>query len=460
MAEVETIPNDVTAVEKLTTTVAQLGTDDQDSAPVHRKTSVKHNTYTPHSSSSISDRPFSRSVISASHTTTANETREKKATSFLPVTRQGLTNSTSVRPHSERQPNARTGSYRYAKEQGANNLTVTELRKQLEVSRQNPNAALASDEHDLSQPVGTQDPGSASGSFLAVDHDPETSRRSKGIGMFSSATLPAGFNSSDVADTPRKKRHYPSLKKGVQKRLGVGKYSQTGSVGFFGVPIDSQPLELNTGMPLFMFAALHYLYLNKAYLEEGIFRIAGGAETISRLAKLCDKSGKLLLERGVLDTHKNPHDISSLVKMWMKLLPEPLIPPSSFQLMVTSFRSTDNDDLRVSYFATHVATMPPKNRSCLKHLFYFMSLVTHHSDVNRMSLANVVSCLAPTIMRAQSDQEFLRNFEASSGCVMFLLKHLDAVFGVYEPLSFMKGHLAALGEDELRKCSIDLTLPF
>jgi len=272
-----------------------------------------------------------------------------------------------------------------------------------------------------------------------------------------SATMPSP---SAVADTPRKKRHYPSLKKGVQKRLGVGKYSQTGTIGFFGVVLDMQPCETDSGLPLFIFAALHYLYTTKSYLEEGIFRLAGGAETTGRLAKLCDKSGKMLLERAVLESHNNPHDVASLVKMWMKMLPDPLIPFSTFQNIVTAFRSTSNDDLRVSYFATHVATMPPKNRSCIKHILFFMSLVTHHSSVNKMTLGNVVSCLAPTIMRAQSDQEFLRNFEASSGCVMFLLKHLEGVFGSYAPLPFMKGHLAAFGEEEFRKTSIDLTVPF
>jgi hypothetical protein len=113
-----------------------------------------------------------------------------------------------------------------------------------------------------------------------------------------------------------KKIKFPSLKKGIQKRLGMGKYATAPNPKanknapepapapveaqhkrvFFGTPLSLQPTNADH-IPIILISFLEYFYGNKCYELEGLFRIVGSTLQVQDLQKKCDEGEFLDCQR-------------------------------------------------------------------------------------------------------------------------------------------------------------------
>jgi RhoGAP domain/SH3 domain len=135
----------------------------------------------------------------------------------------------------------------------------------------------------------------------------------------------------------------------------------------------------------------------RAMDEEGLFRLAGNKQEVRRLRLMIDAGRDVNFDACPV------HDVSSLLKIFYRELPEPIIPFEKYDSVVGAARDTDDNDTEglVAKLMALVESLPPVNVLHLHRLFAFMNEVAANADVNKMSLRNLVIVMAPNLLRAR-----------------------------------------------------------
>ncbi|XP_065073778.1 rho GTPase-activating protein conundrum [Ochlerotatus camptorhynchus] len=153
--------------------------------------------------------------------------------------------------------------------------------------------------------------------------------------------------------------------------------------------------EDTTLVPLILQAILSELRLRGAK-EEGILRVPGHKQKTETLYNEIEhnfyykpeKVEPLIKKAGV-------HDLSALLKRWLRELPQPLLAND----LVHLFYQTNVLPPRDQYKALAVLCqlLPHENRNTLRELLTFFRLVVNLQDTNKMSQQNVATIIAPSL---------------------------------------------------------------
>mmetsp|Transcript_15296 Transcript_15296/g.22889 ORF Transcript_15296/g.22889 Transcript_15296/m.22889 type:complete len:440 (-) Transcript_15296:51-1370(-) len=216
--------------------------------------------------------------------------------------------------------------------------------------------------------------------------------------------------------------------------------SQKGPL-FFGVPLKvshERTLQKNEEHVTTM---LIRSLRKRAMDEEGLFRLAGNKAGVRKLQLMVDCGHKL-------DFDQYPvHDVSSLLKIFYRELPEPIIPFESYEGVVAAARDTDQDDTDqlVCKLKELVSTLPKVNCDFLAELFSFMNDVAANSAVNKMSLRNLVIVMAPNLLRARETtvEKAMSDYNHVNVAIMTLVSRNEEVFPDSGPSSIGNGGGAA-----------------
>nr|XP_020642743.1 rho GTPase-activating protein 11A-like [Pogona vitticeps] len=215
--------------------------------------------------------------------------------------------------------------------------------------------------------------------------------------------------------------------------------------GLFGVPLHSLPLsERAEGVPQFLVDACELL---RPHLHiEGLFRKCGSLTRIKALKRrleagerclemalpcdvatlvkqflrdlpeplipaplqgpLCQtQSGEKRLEAGERCLEMAlPCDVATLVKQFLRDLPEPLIPaPLQGPLCQTQQRGDPEEEEadQGSLALLLTCLLPPKSAAVLRYLFCFLQDVASRCTQNKMDLANLAIIFAPNLFSAE-----------------------------------------------------------
>jgi len=149
-------------------------------------------------------------------------------------------------------------------------------------------------------------------------------------------------------------------------------------------------------VPDFLVQIYNYLIQSDGIKEEGIFRI-------SPFGGLLDEI-KWILDKGIsvnFTNYKgfNCHAASGLLKMWLRSLPEPLIPFSFYESIISIYEIHDDIILHSSLLSELLHTLPTPNRLSLQLLIHLLFQVKQNSDLNKMNSTNLAVVFAPCLMR-------------------------------------------------------------
>ncbi|XP_078236113.1 rho GTPase-activating protein 11A [Pogona vitticeps] len=167
--------------------------------------------------------------------------------------------------------------------------------------------------------------------------------------------------------------------------------------GLFGVPLHSLPLsERAEGVPQFLVDACELL---RPHLHiEGLFRKCGSLTRIKALKRRLE-AGERCLEMAL------PCDVATLVKQFLRDLPEPLIPaPLQGPLCQTQQRGDPEEEEEAdqgSLALLLTCLLPPKSAAVLRYLFCFLQDVASRCTQNKMDLANLAIIFAPNLFSAE-----------------------------------------------------------
>ncbi|KAI8981776.1 Rho GTPase activation protein [Mycotypha africana] len=128
----------------------------------------------------------------------------------------------------------------------------------------------------------------------------------------------------------------------------------------------------------------------------GIYRVSGTSTQIQRLKNAFDrdcKSVNLLSEENRADIN----NVTSLLKLWFRELPDPLFPQSSYQHFMNAAR-IENDRMRVLGLHTIINDLPDAHYATLKHIMCHLDRVQQNQEYNKMTIANLSTIFGLTLM--------------------------------------------------------------
>nr|XP_048277184.1 rho GTPase-activating protein 22 isoform X3 [Myodes glareolus] len=131
--------------------------------------------------------------------------------------------------------------------------------------------------------------------------------------------------------------------------------------------------------------------------EEGLFRMPGQANLVRDLQDSFDCG-----EKPLFDSTTDVHTVASLLKLYLRELPEPVIPFARYEDFLSCAQLLTKDEGEGTLeLAKHVSNLPQANYNLLRYICRFLDEVQAHSDVNKMSVQNLATVFGPNILRPQ-----------------------------------------------------------
>ncbi|XP_025831991.1 rho GTPase-activating protein 17-like [Agrilus planipennis] len=127
-------------------------------------------------------------------------------------------------------------------------------------------------------------------------------------------------------------------------------------------------------------------------LEEGLFRVVGGASRVKRL-KLSIDSG--CFSPPLLQEYQDVHVLASTLKLYLRELPEPLLTYSLYDEWMSSMRYPE--DQRILVVQEILKKLPAANRINLTYLVQFLSKLSKNQE-NKMTSSNLAIVMAPNLL--------------------------------------------------------------
>ncbi|XP_055496052.1 rho GTPase-activating protein 24 isoform X4 [Leucoraja erinacea] len=129
--------------------------------------------------------------------------------------------------------------------------------------------------------------------------------------------------------------------------------------------------------------------------EEGLFRLPGQANLVKELQEAFDCG-----EKPLFDSNTDVHTVASLLKLYLRELPEPVIPYAKYdEFLLCAKFFTKEQETGMKELIKQVKTIPPVNFNLLKYICRFLDEVQSYSDVNKMSVQNLGTVFGPNILR-------------------------------------------------------------
>ncbi|XP_070782970.1 rho GTPase-activating protein 22 [Enoplosus armatus] len=133
--------------------------------------------------------------------------------------------------------------------------------------------------------------------------------------------------------------------------------------------------------------------------EEGLFRMPGQANLVKELQEAFDCGDKPLF-----DSNTDVHTVASLLKLYLRELPEPVIPFSKYEDFLTCAQLLAKDEEEgVQELGNQVSTLPLPNYNLLTYICKFLDEVQSHCIENKMSVQNLATVFGPNILRPKME---------------------------------------------------------
>ncbi|KAF9275242.1 hypothetical protein BGZ68_010928 [Mortierella alpina] len=125
--------------------------------------------------------------------------------------------------------------------------------------------------------------------------------------------------------------------------------------------------------------------------EVGLYRVPGSHASVQKLKRMFDtgKDYDLLAMEGI-----DPNDIATLLKLYLRELPNPLLPPA----LLEQFQSLLSTDKHICHTLRGILIrLPRPSYVVLSYLCHHLSKIASHSDRTKMTISNLGVVFAPTL---------------------------------------------------------------
>ncbi|XP_043076986.1 rho GTPase-activating protein 24 isoform X2 [Puntigrus tetrazona] len=132
--------------------------------------------------------------------------------------------------------------------------------------------------------------------------------------------------------------------------------------------------------------------------EVGLFRQPGQATMVKELQEAFDAG-----EKPSFDS-TDVHTVASLLKLYLRELPEPLVPFSRYEeFLVCGKRISSDREKGLQDLRNLLYELPVANFNLLKYICQFLNDVQSYSNINKMSIQNLATVFGPNILRPKAE---------------------------------------------------------
>ncbi|XP_056586292.1 rho GTPase-activating protein 24 isoform X1 [Triplophysa dalaica] len=133
--------------------------------------------------------------------------------------------------------------------------------------------------------------------------------------------------------------------------------------------------------------------------EVGLFRQSGQATLVKELQEAFDAG-----EKPSFDSSTDVHTVASLLKLYLRELPEPLVPYSRYEEFLVCAKKIPSDrEQGLHELKSLLYELPVANFNLLKYICQFLNDVQSYSNINKMSIQNLATVFGPNILRPKAE---------------------------------------------------------
>ncbi|CAL8347746.1 unnamed protein product [Lota lota] len=130
--------------------------------------------------------------------------------------------------------------------------------------------------------------------------------------------------------------------------------------------------------------------------EEGIFRLPGQDNSVRQFRDAFDAG-----ERPSFPSDTDVHTVASLLKLYLRELPEPVIPWSQYQEFLNCTYTVNPSTTGLGKLEKQIALIPRINYNLLGYICRFLFEVQLGSKVNKMSVENLATVMGINLLKPQ-----------------------------------------------------------
>ncbi|XP_022911194.1 rho GTPase-activating protein 92B-like [Onthophagus taurus] len=185
--------------------------------------------------------------------------------------------------------------------------------------------------------------------------------------------------------------------------------------------------------------------------EEGLFRVAGSVTRVKRM-KLSIDSG--CFSCPLLPEYRDAHVIASILKMYLRELPEPLLTSMLYSDWMHAVRVPEDQRLDVMKFV--LQKLPQANRDNLTYLMKFLGTLSKHPET-KMTSSNIAIVMAPNLLWDRRSDD-MSNCTVANMVVEYFINNVDKLFDkdINEFLDLTSGDL--FEECEFQRTTVAATV--
>ncbi|NXP22637.1 RHG25 protein, partial [Scytalopus superciliaris] len=129
--------------------------------------------------------------------------------------------------------------------------------------------------------------------------------------------------------------------------------------------------------------------------EEGIFRLPGQDNLVKQLRDAFDAG-----ERPSFDRDTDVHTVASLFKLYLRELPEPVVPWAQYEDFLLCGQALDADETKGHQdLLKQLSLLPRDNYNLLSYICRFLHEIQLNSSVNKMSVDNLATVIGVNLIR-------------------------------------------------------------
>ncbi|KGL84621.1 Rho GTPase-activating protein 25, partial [Tinamus guttatus] len=129
--------------------------------------------------------------------------------------------------------------------------------------------------------------------------------------------------------------------------------------------------------------------------EEGIFRLPGQDNLVKRLRDAFDAG-----ERPSFDRDTDVHTVASLLKLYLRELPEPVVPWAQYEDFLLCGQALDaHEGQGHQELLKQLSLLPRDNYNLLSYICRFLHEIQLNSSINKMSVDNLATVIGVNLIR-------------------------------------------------------------
>ncbi|OON14508.1 RhoGAP domain protein, partial [Opisthorchis viverrini] len=196
-----------------------------------------------------------------------------------------------------------------------------------------------------------------------------------------------------------------------KKKYPLSSNSATCTVTF-GQPLRDIVQRDKSDIPLVVQDIFDFLLTNHGLEAQGIFRVNGNSRTVEMLRNLMDEAGAhwrvsdLSMIAYESERSMDVFSVASLLKLYLRELPDSLVPAKMTPLFLEAYRNNRNDKSACfSQLEQLITQLPVPNYTLLQHLCHFLSKVWNCRAENKMSGESLGIVFGPSVFHIGQDSE-------------------------------------------------------